>query len=133
VGPRLTRMISEGRGCVGEQVALYKDAQDNQFHLAVFTLRDPRDTAGVVTSLSTAFDDYQVGPQAPPPGSGLATLGPETGLVQSFTGVGRVMVVGLAQWSDGRSGNFQKLVDRLRPLQNEAGARVDRYEGAAAR
>ncbi|MFF4579534.1 hypothetical protein [Streptomyces sp. NPDC001389] len=132
VGPRLTRMISEGKGCVGEQVALYKDAQDNQFNLAVFTLRDPRDTVRVVTNLSTALDDYQVGPQAPPPGSGLTTLGPETGLVQSFTGVGRVMVVGLGQWSDGRSGDFQKLVDRLRPLQNEAGARVDRYENAGA-
>ncbi|MEU8438457.1 hypothetical protein AB0F18_37305 [Streptomyces sp. NPDC029216] len=132
VGPRLAAMIAEGKGCVGEQVALYKDAQNNQFNIAVFTMKDPKDTLRVVTELSMAFDDYQVGVQAPPAGSGLATLGPETGLVQSFTGVGRVMVVGLGQWSDGRTADFQKLVDRLGPLQGAVGQKVNRYEGAGA-
>ncbi len=132
VGPRLAAMIADGKGCVGEQVALYKDAQDNQFTIAVFTMKDPKDTLRVVTELTMAFDDYQVGVQAPPPGSGLAVLGPETGLVQSFTGVGRVMVVGLGQWSDGRTADFQKLVDRLGPLQGAVGAKVNQYEGAGA-
>ncbi|GAA0314258.1 hypothetical protein GCM10010302_61760 [Streptomyces polychromogenes] len=132
VGPRLAAMLTEGKGCAGEQIALYKDARNNQFSIAVFTLRDPQDTLRVVTGLTAAPDDHQVGVQAPPPGSGLAALGPGTGLVQSFSGTGRVMVAGLGQWSDGRTADFQQLADRLRPLQRAVDERVRRYEETGA-
>ncbi|MEV6209028.1 hypothetical protein [Kitasatospora sp. NPDC051914] len=130
VGPLLATMIEESRGCVGEQVALYKDAQNNQFNLAVFTMKDPADTVKLVTRLTMAFDSYQVGAQAPPPGSGLPTLPPDSGMVQSFTGQGRAMVVGLGQWSDGRVAEYQKPVDRLEPLLEGVSEKVAAYEEA---
>ncbi|MEV7525123.1 hypothetical protein [Streptomyces sp. NPDC091371] len=128
VGPALAELIEGSKGCVGEQVALYKDAQNNQFNLAVFTMKDPRDTLTLVTRLSMAFDDYQVGAQAPPPGSGLRTLPPDSGMVQAFTGQGRAMVVGLGQWSDGRVGEYQRLVDRMGPLLEAVSKNVGAYE-----
>ncbi|WP_159012003.1 hypothetical protein [Streptomyces sp. NRRL F-5123] len=109
VGPRLIGMIGASAGCVGEETALYKDAHNNQFSLAAFTMKDPVDTVKLVTELTMAFDDYEVAVQAPPPGSGLRILPADSGLVQSFTGQGRTMVVGLAQWSDGRVGDYQTL------------------------
>ncbi|MFD3876119.1 hypothetical protein [Streptomyces sp. NPDC058623] len=128
VGPRLADLIAGSKGCVGQHVALYKDARNNQFNLALFTMKDPRDTLMLVNELAMAFDDYQVAAQAPPPASGLPTLPPDSGMVQSFTGHGRVMVVGLGQWSDGRTADFQKLVDRLQPLQQAVAMNVGRYE-----
>ncbi|MFG2877032.1 hypothetical protein ACGFYU_18890 [Streptomyces sp. NPDC048337] len=130
IGPRLAALIEDSAGCVGEQVALYKDAQNNQFNLAVFTMKDPKDTVKVVTELAMAFNDYQVAVQGPPPGSGLKTLPADSGLVQAFTGHGRVMVVAMGQWSDGRTADFQQLVDRMGPLQTAIGKKVGDYEGA---
>ncbi|GAA3813019.1 hypothetical protein GCM10022206_59390 [Streptomyces chiangmaiensis] len=130
VGPNLAAMIAESKGCVGEEIALYKDAQNNQFNLAVFTMKDPQDTVKLVTQLTMAFDDYEVAAQAPPPGSGLRTLPADSGMVQSFTGQGRAMVVGLAQWSDGRASDYQQLVDRLEPLLKKVSKNVARYESA---
>lgn len=128
VGPTLAAMIAGSKGCVGEEIALYKDARNNQFNLAVFTMKDPQDTVKLVTRLSMAFDDYQVAAQAPPPGSGLRTLPADSGMVQSFTGQGRAMVVGLAQWSDGRARDYQRLADRLEPLLTKVSKNVARYE-----
>ncbi|MET9604258.1 hypothetical protein ABZZ17_04225 [Streptomyces sp. NPDC006512] len=128
MGPRLAGLIEASAGCVGEQVALYKDARDNQFNLALFTMKDPQDTVTLVFELSRAFDDYQVAAQGPPPGSGLPTLPADSGMVQSFAGDGRVMVVGMGQWSDGRTADYQQLVDRLKPLQDAVAANVGRHE-----
>ncbi|MFF7191271.1 hypothetical protein ACFZAR_40180 [Streptomyces sp. NPDC008222] len=128
VGPSLAADITTGKGCVGEEIALYKDAHNNQFNLAIFTMKDPRDTVKLVTRLSMAFDDYEVAAQAPPPGSGLPTLPADSGMVQSFTGQGRAMVVGLAQWSDGRTRDYQQLGDRLSPLLKNVSKNVARYE-----
>ncbi|MGW3513382.1 hypothetical protein [Streptomyces sp. NPDC000994] len=131
VGTTLAAYIAEGKGCVGEEIALYKDAHGNQFNLAIFTMKDPQDTVKLVTRLTMAFDDYQVAAQAPPPGSGLPTLPADSGMVQSFTGHGRAMVVGLGQWSDGRSRDYQQLVDRLTPLLKKVTENTARYENAA--
>ncbi|MBT2448902.1 hypothetical protein J7F03_17745 [Streptomyces sp. ISL-43] len=130
VGPGLAAALSDSGGCVGEQVALYKDAHGNQYNLALFTLKDPRDAVRLVTRLSMAFDDHQVGAQAPPPGSGLPVLPADSGMVQSFTSQGRVMAVGLGQWSDGRVADYQKLVDGLAPLLKAVSDRAARYETA---
>ncbi|MFC9295446.1 hypothetical protein ACFTWH_04735 [Streptomyces sp. NPDC057011] len=129
IGPRLAALIEDSAGCVGEQVALYKDAQDNQFNLAVFTMKDPKDAVMLTTELAMAFNDYQVAVQGPPPGSGLKTLPADSGLVQAFTGHGRVMVVAMGQWSDGRTADFQQLVDRMGPLQGAVSKKVGDYEG----
>jgi hypothetical protein len=128
VGPRLIEMIKESKGCVGEQVALYKDGQNNQFNIAIFTMKDPKDTVRLVTELTMAFDDFEVGAQAPPPASGLRTLPADSTLIQAFTGSGRAMVAGLGQWSDGRSTDLQALEDRLNPLQEAVGKIVFAYE-----
>jgi hypothetical protein len=101
---------------------------DDQFNLAVFTMKDPHDTVKLVTELSMAFDDYEVGAQAPPPDSGLPTLPADSGLVQAFTGQQRAMVVGLAQWSNGRTSDYQKLVGRLEPLLTAVSKNVAHYE-----
>ncbi|MGW9371851.1 hypothetical protein ACWGVR_17750 [Streptomyces xanthophaeus] len=131
IGPVLAAAIAASEGCVGEQIALYKDAQDNQFNLAVFTMEEPTDTVKLVGRLARAIDDFQVAAQAPPPGSGLRTLPADSGMVQSFTGQDRAMVVGMGQWSDGRVGDFQQLVDgRLMPLLDKVSENVARYERA---
>lgn len=129
VGPTLAGYITQSKGCVGEQVALYKDKQNNQFNLAVFTMKDPQDTVRPVTRLSMAFGDYQVAAQAPPPESGLPVLPADSGMVQSFSGYGRAMMVGLGQWSDGRVADMQQLVDRLQPLLQAVSKKVVGYEG----
>ncbi|WP_329191888.1 MULTISPECIES: hypothetical protein [unclassified Streptomyces] len=129
VGRRLAAMIEESAGCVGEQIALYKDDRNNQYNMAVFTMKDPQDTLRLVTELSMAFDDYQVAVQAPPPGSGLPALPADSGLVQAFTGHGRVMVVAMGQWSDGRTADFQQLVNRMTPLQDAVSGKVGAHEG----
>ncbi|MFJ5809697.1 hypothetical protein OG906_02320 [Streptomyces sp. NBC_01426] len=130
VGHRLAAMIDDSAGCVGEQTALYKDDRENQFTLAVFTMKDPRDTLRMVSELAMAFDDYQVAVQVPPAGSGLATLPADSGLVQGFVGNGRVMLVAMGQWSDGRTADFQSLVDRMQPLQDEVSRKIGAHEQA---
>ncbi|MBD0691771.1 hypothetical protein [Streptomyces sp. CBMA123] len=128
VGSRLIAMIKAGQGCVGEQVALYKDARNDQFNLAVFTMRDKLDALHTVTRLSEDFEDFEVGAQAPPPASGLPTLPPDSGMVQAFSGSGRAMLVSLGQWSDGRSTDRQQLVDLEGPLRDAVGKALLGYE-----
>ncbi|MFF9647305.1 hypothetical protein [Kitasatospora aureofaciens] len=128
VAPALIAMIRAGKGCVAEQVALYKDAQDDQFNLAVFTMKDPLDAFDLVTQLSRDFEDFEVGAQAPPPASGLRTLPPDSGMVQAFGSGGRGMVAALGQWADGRSTDRQQLVDRLTPLHDAVAKTVFAYE-----
>lgn len=128
VGPRLIAMIKESKGCVGEQIALYKDKQNDQFNLAIFTMKDPKDTVRLVTELTMAFDDFEVGAQAPPPASGLRTLPPDSTMVQAFIGGGRAMVAALGQWSDGRATDLQALEDRVSALQEAIGKNVFAYE-----
>ncbi|MER7845724.1 hypothetical protein ABTZ03_17460 [Kitasatospora sp. NPDC096077] len=128
VGPGLIAMIKAGKGCVGEEVALYKDARNNQYNLALFTMQDPLEALHMVTQLTMDYQNFEVGAQAPPPASGLPTLPPDSGMVQGFTGTGRAMLVGLGQWSDGRATDRQQLVDLLTPLQQAVGKSVLGYE-----
>ncbi|WP_406834947.1 hypothetical protein ACICHK_00625 [Streptomyces sp. AHU1] len=130
VGSVLAAEIAAGKGCLGEEIALYKDTHDNQFNLAIFTMKDPQETVKLVTQLTMNFNDYEVAAQAPPPESGLSALPADSGMVQAFTGQGRAMVVGLGQWSDGRTVEYQKLVDRLEPLLKAVSKNVARYETA---
>ncbi|MEV7598985.1 hypothetical protein AB0O91_16530 [Kitasatospora sp. NPDC089797] len=128
VAPALIAMIKAGKGCVGEQVALYKDARNNQYNLAVFTMKDPLDAIDLATRLSGDFEDFEVGAQAPPPASGLVTLPPDSGMVQEFGSGGRAMLVALGQWSDGRSTDRQQLVRLLSPLHDAVGKTIFAYE-----
>ncbi|MBK3628832.1 hypothetical protein JHN59_29185 [Streptomyces sp. MBT49] len=130
VGSALAAEIAAGSGCLGEEIALYKDTHNNQFNLAIFTMKDSQETVKLVTQLTMNFNDYEVAAQAPPPGSGLPTLPADSGMVQAFTGQGRAMVVGLGQWSDGRTSEYQKLVDRLEPLLKAVSKNVAGYETA---
>ncbi|MCU7821443.1 hypothetical protein [Kitasatospora sp. DSM 101779] len=128
VGPDLAAMIAASKGCLGHQIALYKDARNNQFNLAVFTMKDPADTLKLVTELAIAYDSYQVGAQAPPPDSGLPTLAADSGLVQAFTGAGRMVVAGLGQWSDGRVADYGGLTKLVEPLLKDVTDRAMAYE-----
>ncbi|MBP0449403.1 hypothetical protein J5Y04_07530 [Kitasatospora sp. RG8] len=128
VGPLLSELVRKSKGCVGHQTALYTDAQNNRFSLSVLTMQDPRDTAHLLAQLSMAFGDQQVSPQTPPPGWGLPALPAGSGKVQAFSGIGRALVVGLGQWSDGRTADFQKLTDRLSPLLDGVTDKVAAHE-----
>lgn len=128
VGARLIAMIERSKGCVSHQVALYKDARNNQFNVSVFTMKDPKDTVRLVTQLTMAFDDYQVGAQAPPPDSGLPVLAADSGLIQAFAGVDRVMIASLGQWADGRTADFRELADLMAPLSKAVSKNVTTYE-----
>ncbi|MEU2631593.1 hypothetical protein [Kitasatospora sp. NPDC007106] len=128
VGPDLAAVIAESKGCLGHQIALYKDARNNQFNLAVFTMKDQVDTVKLVTRLGLNYDSYQVGAQAPPPGSGLPTLAADSGLVQAFSGVGRAVVAGLGQWSDGRVADYGDLMKLVEPLLADVTDRARAYE-----
>jgi hypothetical protein len=116
VGPELTALIDRSKGCRGVVGALYRDASHNEYTIVVFGMKDPADAVHLVTTLGAHPTDYEVGVLLPPAGSGLKSLPADSGLVQSFAGTGRLAVVGLAQWSDGRSADYQALVDRLQPL-----------------
>ncbi|MEU6237139.1 hypothetical protein [Kitasatospora sp. NPDC047058] len=118
VGPRLAELVKQSKGCLGQQVALYTDERNNRFSLALLTLQDPRDAVHLVTQLARNGADFQVPVQDAPLGWGLPALPAAGGKVQSFASIGRATVVGVGQWSDGRTGDLQKLVERLTPLQD---------------
>jgi hypothetical protein len=103
VAPTLAGLIVQSHGCSGLEVALYKD---------------PVDAVTIIGDLSSILTDYEVGTEAPPPGSGLPTLSATSGLVQSFAGVNNVMIVAIGQWSDGRSSDYQQLENLTTPLMN---------------
>ncbi|MEE1781904.1 hypothetical protein PUR71_03010 [Streptomyces sp. SP17BM10] len=128
VGPRLIALVKQGHGCLNHQIALYKDERSNQYNLSVFTFNDPADTAHVLTRLAADATDYQVGAQAPPPGAGLPVLPADSGMVQAFAGAGRAMIVGLGQWSDGHTTDYQRLTDRLSPLLDAVSTKTLAHE-----
>lgn len=119
VGPNLTALIEAGQGCRGVIGALYKDGSNNEYTIVAFGMKDPVDVVHIVTALSAHPTDYEVGVLTPPAGSGLRALPADSGLVQAFAGYGRLLVVGLGQWSDGRTADYQALVDKLSPLMNK--------------
>ncbi|WP_123819396.1 hypothetical protein [Kitasatospora cineracea] len=116
VTPVLAGLITQGHGCLGIDLALYRDAAGNQYRLALFTMKDPTDVPHLINQLAVDAADYQVAVQLPPRGSGLRELPPDSGFVQDFAGYGTGMLIGMAQWSDGRTGNFDELVKQLSPL-----------------
>ncbi|RKE23425.1 hypothetical protein [Streptomyces sp. TLI_171] len=124
VGPILAGKITQSGGCLGVDLALYRDADGNQYNLALFTMKDPMDAMHLVTFLAADPMDYEVVVQLPPKDSGLRELPADSGMVQDFTSYGQGMLVGMAQWSDGRTADFNALVDRLSPLTKAVITRV---------
>ncbi|WP_344446600.1 hypothetical protein [Kitasatospora nipponensis] len=126
VAAPLAGMITQGHGCLGVTLALYKDADNNEYDMAVFTLRDPLDAFDLATTLGANPQDYEVAVQIPPQGSGLRELPADSGLVQSFGSNGQALVVAMAQWADGHSSDYQSLEDRLSPLAGAITKQVPR-------
>ncbi|MGW7524023.1 hypothetical protein [Streptomyces sp. NPDC054783] len=126
IGPNLARLIRESKGCQGVIGALYKDGSDNQYTIVAFGMKDRADVVRLTTILTMNDTDYEVPVLRPPAGSGLKTLPADSGVAQAFAGDDRLLVVGMAQWSDGRAADFGGLADELRPLmervRKEAGA-----------
>ncbi|GAA4839786.1 hypothetical protein GCM10023235_14010 [Kitasatospora terrestris] len=120
----LAGKIAQSHGCLGVDVALYRDADGNQYNLALFTLKDPLDALDLMTFLARDPTDYEVAVQLPPKESGLRQLPADSGLVQEFALNGSALLVGMAQWSDGRTADFDKLVEQLSPLTRAVVARV---------
>ncbi|QMU77404.1 hypothetical protein GXW83_18575 [Streptacidiphilus sp. PB12-B1b] len=116
VGPTLAGLITQSHGCLGLDFALYRDRSADEYSFAVFTMRSPEDVLPMITRLGGNPTDDEVVVQLPPPGSALRSLPASSGLVQAFAGTGNLMVVGMAQWSDGHSGDYQRLEDDLAPL-----------------
>ncbi len=116
VAPTLAGLIAQGHGCLGVDLALYKDAEGNQYNVAVFTMADPGDGVHLVSFLGSHADSFQVAIHVPPTDSGLRRLPADSGRVQGFAAYGHGVVVGSAQWSDGRTADLDKLSDQLSPL-----------------
>ncbi|MGW2256116.1 hypothetical protein ACWCXH_39165 [Kitasatospora sp. NPDC001660] len=116
VAPTLAGLITQSQGCLGVDLAMYKDGDGNEYSLNVFTMKDPLDAFNLVNRLGMNPGDYEVAVQLPPKDSGLRALPADSGLVQAFAFTGPAAIVGMAQWSDGRSSDFNALTDRLKPL-----------------
>ncbi|MFJ5231433.1 hypothetical protein ACIQBJ_16230 [Kitasatospora sp. NPDC088391] len=116
VGPTLAGLIGRSHGCLGVARALYKDAGDNQYDLALFVMREQLDAFDLVNGLSRDLTNRQVVAQARPEGSGLRALPAGSGVVQALSSYGPLALVGAAQWSDGRTADLNDLVGRLTPL-----------------
>ncbi|MEY9963083.1 hypothetical protein ABIA33_001109 [Streptacidiphilus sp. MAP12-16] len=128
VGPTLAGLITQGHGCLGLDFGLYKDSLNNEYDLAVFTMKDPVDAISIVSTLSADPTNYQVAVQVPPTGSGLRSLPADSGLVQAFTSYGHLVVVGMAQWSDGHSTDFQRLENQLSPLLTAVAKQAESHD-----
>lgn len=126
IGSNLAAEIDKSKGCRGVIGALYKDASDDRYTIVAFGMKDQLDAIHLVTFLASHPTDYEVPVLTPPAGSGLKALLADSGLVQSFAGRSRLMVVGMAQWSDGRTADFQDLAPKLQPLMD----RVSKGAGA---
>lgn len=116
VAPTLAGLITQGHGCLGVNLALYKDAEGNQYNVALFTMADQGDGVHLVSFLSSHADSFEVAVHVPPTDSGLRRLPADSGRVQGFAAYGRGVLVGSAQWSDGRTTDLDKLSDQLSPL-----------------
>ncbi|MGV4984978.1 hypothetical protein [Streptomyces sp. NRAIS3] len=119
IGPNLTALIKESKGCQGVIGALYKDASDNQYTIVAFGMKDQADVIRLTTILTMNDTDYEVPVLVPPAGSGLKTLPADSAVSQAFAADDNLLVVGMAQWSDGHAGDFGGLNDRLRPLMEK--------------
>ncbi|MFJ8622291.1 hypothetical protein ACIRD3_05535 [Kitasatospora sp. NPDC093550] len=116
VAPSLAGMITQGHGCLGAGLALYRDAEGNQYNLALFTMKDQGDIPHLITFLASNPESFQVAVQLPSKDSGLSRLAAAGNRVQAFSGLGRALLVGQAQWSDGRVADFDELSAQLSPL-----------------
>lgn len=128
VAPTLAGMITQGHGCLGLDFALYQDSSKNEYSLAVFTMRNPVDALTITEALGAHPTDYEVAVQLPPPGSALRALPASSGLVQAFVSYGHLVVVGMAQWSDGHSSDYQKLENQLSPLLDAVSKQAETHD-----
>jgi hypothetical protein len=124
VEPYLAGLLAQSGGCAGAVAALYGDGAKNEFTIVVFTLDNPADAMSITATLTTDPADYQIGAIVPPDSSGLAALPAPSGLVQAFSGASHALVIGVAQWSDGRSSDFNTLESLLQPLQQAVTTRA---------
>ncbi|KOV71032.1 hypothetical protein [Streptomyces sp. MMG1121] len=129
VGPDLSALLGKSKGCRGVIGALYKDASGNQYTVVAFGMKDQLDVMRVMTALAPHPTDYEVPVLTPPAGSGLRALPADSGLVQSFAGRNKLLVIGLAQWSDGRSADYQALVHKLQPLLDKVTEAAGGHDG----
>ncbi|MFD7736111.1 hypothetical protein ACFV6F_37710 [Kitasatospora phosalacinea] len=116
VSPMLAGVIVQGSGCLGVDQALYKDADGNQYNLVLFTMKDPAEAVDLMMTLARNAENPQVVGLVPPADSGLRHLPEGSGTVQHFLGLSQHLMIGTAQWSDGRTEDFNVLVDKLSPL-----------------
>jgi hypothetical protein len=129
VGPTLAGLITQGGGCQGMDVALYRDQAGNQYNLALFSLNDPAGIPHIITQLASDPTDFEVGTEIPPGASGLRSLPADSGMVQSFAAYQNQLLVALGQWSDGHVGDYNTLVSKVSPLSD---AVMKAVGGAAA-
>jgi hypothetical protein len=112
----LAGLVTQSHGCLGIAFALYSDPAKNEYTVAVLTMKDPADAVTVLTTLSADPTSFQIGRVIPPSSSGLTHLPEASGAVQQFASSGHLVIIGLAVWSDGHAGDYQKLEDQFTPL-----------------
>ncbi|MFF2080095.1 hypothetical protein ACFVXG_35710 [Kitasatospora sp. NPDC058162] len=118
VAATLAGLITQSQGCLGVELALYKDADGNQYNLGLLTLKDQGDLAHVMTVLGSHPESRQVAIHLAPKDSGLRPLPLDSPFVQGFSAYGHSMLVGSAQWSDGRGSDLDQLSKLLARLTN---------------
>lgn len=125
IGTYLAGMIAQSGGCKGAVGGFYADGSKDEYTIVLFTLDNPTDVVTIETTLASNPTDYEVGTLVPPAGSGLAALPATSGLVQSFFSEGHVLGIGVAQWSDGRTTDYNRLETLLQPLTSGIMSQVE--------
>lgn len=112
----LAAAAAQIHGCRAMDIALYKDAENNQFNLVLVTMQDPASSAALFAAVHANPAGFPVKAQRPPTGSGLPPLGVGTLKMQTFISKDRVFIVGTGQWANGSADRQQQLTDLLNPL-----------------
>lgn len=132
VSAALAEQIELRSGCLGLSFALYADGSHNQYTVADLTLTSATDSFALIQWCADNADTDVIGPLLPGPESGLRPLDATSGTAQTFAAAGRVLTLGLAEWSDGHAGDDAGLQKLLRPLFGDLSARAADYEGGNA-
>ena len=132
VSAALAEQIEQRSGCRGLFFALYADGSGNLYTIAVLTLNSIGDSFGLLQWYTRNLSVNQIGALIPGPESGLQILQRTSGATQTFAASGRILTIGLAQWSDGEPGDYQQLQGLLSPLFRDISARAADYEGGMA-
>ncbi|MFF8813284.1 hypothetical protein [Streptomyces pactum] len=129
VTPDLAALLAGGGGCARVSSALYADSEGAaQVLVSVLTLRRPADLAAVLARIDADPADHRVLPLAPPAGSDLPRLAPDTPGVLRAMATRRSVVLVAGMPDDGRPQVTAGLDRDSGELLSRVRRTVDHYE-----